>query len=503
MFKRLSQNTTVPMNFADNDVSSFIISAYIFFSISVFVALSSEQFIHWFLIPITISGILIGNDAINWIRGRYTVFDPIGIIGLLGIHFFYFAPLLIIAWDYRILYVLPIDDWRPWLGTMAILNSFGIIIYNVSRNTFFSVLKTSIPRIWQLDIKLFSNIAFLALVITFILQIAIYIQFDGVIGYITSIDTIVNSGVAKFNGFGALFTVSESFPIILFIVFAVYAYRTKSCSSWTMLISIVILFLILRIFFGGLRGSRSATIWALFWIFGIIHLWLRPISRKLVYIGIVFLIAFMYFVGFFKTLGSQLFDVAQSTASIAQLEKQTNRSFQVVAISDLSRADIQAYLLFRLSSRDSDYEYAWGRTYFSGIVSPIPSAIWADKPPTKVKEGTDVLYGRRAYEQGVYRASQIYGLAGEAMLNFTPIVVPFMFIVLGFVVARVRYWLLMWDTDDSRRLLLPFFIIFCFLILVNDMDNNLIYLVQNGLIPVVIIWLSSTKKVILERQRAK
>ena len=59
----------------------------------------NENFWHWFIIPVFICGILIGSDTLKWIRGKFDTFDPKGIIGILGWHSFFLAPLLFIYWD--------------------------------------------------------------------------------------------------------------------------------------------------------------------------------------------------------------------------------------------------------------------------------------------------------------------------------------------------------------------------------------------------------------------
>ena len=61
--------------------------------------LASEKVEHWFVIPVLLCGVIIGIDAIDWFRGRVGMFDPAGIIGLLGVYFFFLAPLLHVVWD--------------------------------------------------------------------------------------------------------------------------------------------------------------------------------------------------------------------------------------------------------------------------------------------------------------------------------------------------------------------------------------------------------------------
>src|SRR5688572_7022143 len=87
----------------------------------------SEPMGHWFVVPVLMCGALIGMDAVDWFRGKINIFDPFGIVGLLGFHFFFLAPLLHVYWQYWPLYNVanPPDDYRPFLGSMAALNFLG------------------------------------------------------------------------------------------------------------------------------------------------------------------------------------------------------------------------------------------------------------------------------------------------------------------------------------------------------------------------------------------
>src|ERR1700741_1942146 len=80
--------------FASWGVTSLHLS-FLFCTVIVFgFVVASEQTMHWFLLPVLFCGVLIGCDAADWFRGRLNLFDPAGIIGLLGLHFFFLAPLL-------------------------------------------------------------------------------------------------------------------------------------------------------------------------------------------------------------------------------------------------------------------------------------------------------------------------------------------------------------------------------------------------------------------------
>ncbi|MFO5438272.1 MAG: hypothetical protein ACLBM4_06250, partial [Dolichospermum sp.] len=64
-------------------------------------------------------------------------------------------------------------------------------------------------------------------------------------------------------------------------------------------------------------------------------------------------------------------------------------------------------MLYRLMDDDSDYQYGWGRTYYSAFTILIPQQLWPfpEKPPNKSKEGTDLLYGMGSYIPGVWVSS--------------------------------------------------------------------------------------------------
>ncbi|MBD2165282.1 hypothetical protein H6G04_12840 [Calothrix membranacea FACHB-236] len=466
----------------------------------------SGQFLHWFVIPVTLCGILIGIDAIDWFRGRLNLFDPVGIIGLLGFHFFFVAPLLHVGLDFWIdSDIIPPTDWRPWLGGMAILNFLGLWVYRFTRNiTFNATNNHKTQTIWQINRQRFFPVICIALIISAILQLMVYQKFGGIANYIAAATrAAMRDGENEFQGMGILFVLSESFPILAMMGFTIYAQTQKRLQTGTVLLVALIAFLILQFLFGGLRGSRSNTIWAMFWAVGIIHFLLVRISKKQIAIGLVFLVLFMYIYGFFKTGGLEAVNTAlQGQEARATLEEKSGRSLQSLVLQDLGRSDVQAFLLYRILRPDSDYEYAWGRTYLPALTMLIPSAIMPEKPPEKTKEGTEVQYGKGTYDPIFWNSSKVYGLAGETMLNFGPYVIPLAFILLGVVVGKARRCLFNWSVgEDDRLLLLPLLINFCFIILVGDSDNYIFFLFKNSGMATLVIFLSCDRKVMINPAR--
>jgi hypothetical protein len=383
---------------------------------------------------------------------------------------------------------------------MAILNFMGLCMYRVARNTGTIPTKHQFKTktVWTINQKLFPPIMLCALLLSGVLQVLTYQKFGGVMNYISAATSQNAEDASLFKGMGILFIVSESFPIVAMMGFAIWAQKHKKLRTLPALIGVLIVFFVLQLFFGGLRGSRSNTIWALFWALGIIHFWLRKVSKKVIAVGLVLLVLFMYVYGFFKSGGVESVQNAlQEDRSAA--EEKSGRTWKGLLLGDLGRSDVQAFVLYRIVRHNTDYEYAWGRTYFAGTLILIPSAILPNKPPNKYLEGTDVMSGKGSYnpqEPGRLVSSKVYGLAGEAMLNFGPLAVPFVFIVLGLMVGRVKRCLVTWDSSDIRLLLLPMMVNFCFVVLVSDLDNDIFFLFKNGGIPVFVIWRCSKIKVI-------
>ncbi|BAY07120.1 hypothetical protein [Calothrix sp. NIES-2098] len=475
---------------------SVIISIFLCLLTLVGFLQTTNQFLHWFLIPVTLCGILICIDAVEWFRGRLDIFSPVGVMGLLGLHFFFLAPLLHVSYDYWLGGDLtPPPDWRPWVGGMATLNLLGILLYRISRNGNSNPAKhQSSKTIWTIDRQRFPFVVGAALIICCVLQVVVYIQYGGLIGYINAFaDKETEAGVGQ----GWLLMICESFPNLAMMAFTVYARDKKRLQSWPVLITVLIVFFFVKLLFGGLRGSRSNTVWALFWAAGMIHFWLKKISKKQILISLVFLILFMYFYGFLKSGGIEGVQTAlQGQEARQEYVAEKGRDWETLVFGDLGRTDIHAYMLYRIMRHDSDYEYAWGRTYFAAFTILIPGQLWPfpEKPPNKSKEGTELLYGKGSFIPKVWVSSRVYGIAGETMLNFGPYAVPFGYIALGLIVGAIQRSMMSFSRFDTRLLLMPMLINFSFTILIGDLDNLIYFLVTVGGVPSLVLFVSSKKQ---------
>lgn len=470
-------------------LANFLISSGVSGLIVLGFIASSEKFAHWFILPVFLCGSLIGTDVVCWLRRGYALLDPFGLIGIVGFHVFFLAPLLHVRLDLWMPYVVPPDDWRPWLGRMALLNAAGLVAYMLGRSFVSSERvqpDASRPASRSLNRQAFFGAIAVFMVIAAGLQTFVYSLYGGISGYIQAYSSRAAGGT--FEGLGWLFMVSEVFPTLLLFAFIVFARGRQPAVGWAMIAAVLLLFVLSRVVFGGLRGSRANYVWPLFWGVGLIHLWVRPISRKLIVFGLAVLVVFMYAYGIYKSYGADALRAINSEEPVSGID----RNFSTIIVGDLARSDVQAYLLYRLSDESgSDYQLSWGRTYIGSVALLVPSAIWPDRPPSKVKEGTQALYGMSTWDSTHFRSTFAYGLGGETLLNFGPYGVPVAFGLFGVAVGLVRRWCRSVSRDDPLTLMVPFVISLCLYPLVWDSDVTIYYAITGGSVPLFITWLSS------------
>ena len=458
------------------------------------------RFQHWFVIPVALCGALVSADAIDWLRGRFDVFDPAGVLGLFGVYFFFAAPLLHVYWErwistaYWLALVPPPPDWRPWLGWMAWLNVIGLLVYRYVRERY--VRAGPLPRaaqrtVWRLAPGRFGPVLLLAVGLTALAQVLVYLAFGGFGGFISAFEREAREA---FAGLGWVFLFSESTPVLLLFGFAAAAAQRARKVPWLTVVLVLVAFFALRLIFGGLRGSRSNTIWVLFWGVGVIHLWVRPIPKRLIVAGIAFLLAFMYLYGFYKSVGRDALRALEGEEMRSVLVEETGRSFEAMLLGDLGRSDVQAFILYRERERDVGMVHAHGRSYAGALALLVPRALWPTRPPTKQKEGTELFYGQGSYVPGRTYVSYVYGLAGEAMLNFGPWSVPVAFALLGVLVGTLHRRMRTYAPGDARQLMVPFLVNLCIVALVSDSDNVVFTLAKNGAVPFLVILLGSDRR---------
>ena len=450
----------------------------------------SRACVHWFVVPLSVAGTLSGIDAVKWARGRLDVLDPIGIVGAALFYSCFLTPLLHVCTDRWMAYVIPPDDWRPWIGLMGILNGAGLVLYRwvVSKR---GSAKHRTRSIWLVQEKRFVPLAMLMIVASATLQGYVYYVLGGFTGVTDSYKQMVLTGQDALVGKGWITAIAESLPMLVMLTIAVLTRKRRIRMGWVALTTTIAALGLLQLICGGFRGSRGNTVWTIVWTAGIIHLWIRRVPRTAMAFGALTLLLFMYVAGFYKAVGLDALEILGGEEYREDLSQRTGRDLGLIFLGDLERSDVQAFALYRLLSPDSTFQYAWGQTYYGALALLVPKAIWDDRPPSKVKWTTETEYGAGTY--GSRSSSRIYGLAGETALNFSPWLIPLAFGALAFITCKAGEFIRGLATNDVRLLYAPLLILLCPLMLSFDSDNLLWIVIKVGGIPLILLALSARR----------
>ncbi|WP_326552380.1 hypothetical protein [Micromonospora sp. NBC_01813] len=479
---------------ADQPLSSWLLAVSVVPVASVLLATVEPQLRHWFLIPVTVSGVLIGVDAFEWLSRRRDVFDPRAVLGLFGLHFYYLAPILHVLLDYWPRMLFPIAaDWRTALGAMALLNMVGLAIYRVI---------VSLPgraaqpagggsrpagrlRLDEVRFRRIATLAVAAGVLAFLGEVLIL---GGPAGFLQA----MTQDRDALTGLGWLLLLSESFPLMLFSL-VVVGWRAALRDRVGVVVLLLIGLVLLQFVVGGLRGSRSAALWPLVIGLLLVHYLVRSISRKVFFATAAVVVVFVYGYGLYKGAGVEVVDIAKGDRTVEEVSATTGRDLPTVLLGDLARADMQALLLDR--DRAGQSRWSVGSTYLAAPLSLVPGRLVVDGPRDKSEVGTNVLYGPGVYEAGVH-SQRVFGLAGEAILNFGPVGGLLSFVVLGlFLRFAGRYCTQARPGDElaPKLLCLPLCVL-TVILLTADLDNILAFFVGEAL-PLTLVVLCAMARV--------
>jgi hypothetical protein len=382
-------------------------------------------------------------------------------------------------------------DYRDWLGGMAMLNMAGLVLYKSTARIglTFRMKRRSVSATWHLATGRFWILWAFFLVLSLAAQVWIFAEFGGIRGYIATYSQWL-SGHDMFQGWALLFAVAESFPVLLTMGLAVY-WRRNNTDGWIVAGCMTGLACLI-LFTSGLRGSRSNVIWSLFWVLGIVHLYVKRLPRILGLIALCLLYGFVSVYAAYKQHGERIFDQVTTTGDYSAVSGGSEGPATVL-VGDFSRCDVQSYLLYKLLNTHSIH-YAYGASYLGAITMIVPKSLWRDRPPTVAKWTTDAEYGEGAYQANALQSSRVYGIAGEGMLNFGPAGILLAYCALAILTAMLQGGLLRLAPGDIRWLIAPFFINLLFLLLLNDSDNAVFYLIKYGLMPTALVLLSFTRR---------
>lgn len=438
--------------------------------VSLVLAGADPRLRHWLLVPVTVCGVLITVDAAEWFRRRTDVFDPRALIGLFGFHFFYLAPILHVMVDFWAPEGIAPADWRDALGSLAVVNAIGLLIYRgvlslpaptraaappVARSSGTPGTRSggvfgaraggvfgaragaasgdgSAARSGRrpVDERVFHGAGRIALAVGVCAFLGQLVLFGGVGGFLHTVSTDRQA----LAGLGWLLILGDSFPLLAFVL-VVVRWRRLLARRRRLLGPLLAGMIVTQFVVAGLRGSRTNTIWPVLVAVIVIHLLVVPVTRRALGISALALVVFLYGYGLYKGSGVRVLDVVRGERSFAQVSNDSNRDLPLVLLGDLARADINARMLERL--RVGGAPPAYGLTYVGGASFLVPRFVLPERPRDKVAVGTDIIYGAGSYAAGK-RSSRAYGITGEGIMNFGVLGGLLSFAALAFAVRHAR-----------------------------------------------------------------
>ncbi|MDQ2178548.1 hypothetical protein [Marinifilum sp. D714] len=400
------------------------------------------------------------------------------------------APLIHFSRNYWIenVYYLP-TEWNGLAFKVSSIYLFGIIVFAVLDNVnLFKAKQLTYIRQFKASA---SYIVLFLMSVSFILQTYLYIRVGGISQYML-IFTEKNEESGGFAGMGAFFIISEIFPYLLMLYFFIKN-RGKQVSFIYILLFLALM-LISCIYFGGLRGSRSNTIFTMLQAVIVINFTIYRFS-KIHFMG--FLAGFFLFMAIgrlYKNDGINLVNNIGEYQSLSISEDMT--SMEKIVTGDLARFNIMCYELFMLKN-NSTYKKKYGSTYLYSIFTFIPGG-------KNIREylnltGRSEAAGNLQFDfDGQIRSAhrkntRIFGFVGEFMLNFGSLSFVFAFLILLVLLKYIESVVnSVWISDPMFILvaLLPIFIS----ILINADFNNFVFSLIKRVIPLYFIIMLITKK---------
>jgi hypothetical protein len=472
-------------------ISTELASVYLVSAILLAYLFVVKNAVHWFVVPIGACGFLTVRELIRWFRKELDLFDPRLLANVVLMHLTFTAPLLHIAWDRFGWDLVMTEDWRTWFGYMGIVNLISLLLFRFAERLGYGTAARKMQRVWQFDSR---RLTIVFLIFSMVSIGSYLFLMDLIGGYGSQID-MAGAG-DELSGFGWLVTLSDALPFLVGFML-VYRWADRNHPAWAMGTLLVVT--CLQLLWAGLRGSRSTLIFIVVMTAAMIHLNWQPLRRRFVLFAAIALIAFMYFYGFFKFGGPETVQQLISDPSgldyyESNLATGDEFGVEAVLLGDLSRADVQTYILYSLINPRFSYRYRLGTTYLAAGLSWIPRRLWPYRLPPVQEAYMELLYGPGTYIPQIRTSHRVYGLAGEAMLNFGIWAVPLVYGIYGLVVGGLRRRLDVWyANNDARLFIAPLLLVISTIAVTSDFQNLVFFLFKHTGVYLTLVFLAISR----------
>jgi hypothetical protein len=455
-----------------------------------FILASPKEMVHWFILPAMACGILMGSDVVRWLRGLMDPFDPKGLIGLVIFYGFFIAPMFHVLWNtYGFDYT---GDPRHWLGVVGCANFLGLVFYKLAQR--WSFKRTApVTTVWQLVPSRMLPILATFTVIACTAQFYFY--------FVVLRRGGAMAGFEAARGYGWLLMLGDPLLILLLTGFICWTSTPRHDRNWLLIAMTLAIAALAQLIWSGLRGSRSTFVVGVFWTVGLMHYYWRRLRPVHLLLGLACLVPFLYVYGFYKSGGWRAVKALEWGESLERLERRTGRDIYGVLLGDLARADVQARIANGVAEGLNDYRLRYGLTYVAALSKLVPSFAWQELAGSlsfkdqwgKSKAFVDLNEGKGRYHPIYYPCSRVFGLSGEAMLNFGLAGVPLIWLIFGLTVGWLRRKRETLSAQDTRWPLLLFLFYVVMLATVSDLDNMVFTVVKGGLAVFFCIFLWSRR----------
>lgn len=407
-------------------------------------------------LPFMLCAAILGKDGIDWLRGRLDRLDPTGLLGLFGFIYFLISPLLQIGWDAW--FGIPsFNDNLGWVSLWGWLNFLGILIYKAILSQPFTQRPAWVE--WHPHPTRFWMVAGGLLILTAVVQVMIYIKFGGISGFIQAFtlrQELNYRNYDPFEGWGVPILIAESFKFILAAGIVMAVRQKPWAQTFLFFCTFMLVMLVVAIIFGGLKGSRGSTVYALFLAAGMYHFLVSPLSMKTITIGLIGLSLFMGAYAVYKKAGSYGFAfLTRSDAQTYVINQMGMDNDKFILVRDFGRMDIQTLTLKEIYG-EGGLSLSYGRSYLVAPLVIIPNALWRNQPPSFTKEKTEITQGPGSFDPTSPRQTTLlFGQFGEAIINFGIMGVFMFYTALGFATRGLKLALIRLPAGDARWLALP------------------------------------------------
>lgn len=457
-----------------------VIAIFIVLNILSTILLGSDYY--KIIIPVNASSFLLIHIYYLSIKYGSTVFHPLPLVCLIFFLSFVFAPIISLGFDVYLLFAPRLIDWNKWLVITSWLYFVGIFFFYLgSKLSFRSEYNAQSINI-DLNKKKLIVVSILFLIITLVSQAYVFYKFGGFISYLTR----WSESRDEFAGMGVWYMLAEPFPVILLLFIILLIDKSRLNKNIFNIVIIFSIFFALKLIFGGLRGSRSNTIWGIFWFAGIVHIYLFRLRKIHILAGVLFLATFMSVYTIYKTYGIDSFS---GDYTIEDTNRFENNPLIEIYLGDFSRGTINTYQISQIEDLSS-YEYKYGQTYISSIIKVIPPLKELYYGHSKNSAGAEIVSNIKVSPtQDDIHNSRVFGLYGEAILNFGIFIGLISFFIFGVIATTLDNLSRKYLSRNIYVLVIPFVSNIAFTLLLSDSDNLVFFAFKNGLIVLLYLYI--------------